>query len=137
VSAEAVEIVRRFWDSARASESEFLWEALHPEVELRDFDLPDATGVYRGHDGFSRWVSDWGEAWEDYRMEPAEYVDAGEKVLVVFSMWAKGKGSGVEIERQDGMVCTVRDGKVSRVDYYGGADRALEAAGLQTQAGDG
>jgi ketosteroid isomerase-like protein len=134
VSAEAVEIVRRFWESTEGGESGLLWDALHPEVEVRDFDLPDATEVYRGHDGFRRWVSIWLDAWEESSMGPGEYVDAGDKVLVVFAMKAKGKGSGVELERKDGIVFEVRDGRVARLDYYGNADQALEAAGLPQRA---
>jgi ketosteroid isomerase-like protein len=132
VSSEAVATVRRFWESAR--EGDLLWEKLHPEVELRDFDLPDATGVYRGHEGFARWVSVWDDAWQESRLGPTQYIDVGERVLAVFPIWAKGKGSGVEIERQNGIVCEVRDGQVVRLDYYGSADQAAAAAGLEPQA---
>ena len=29
-----------------------------PNIEVRDFDIPDA-GVYRGHEGFRDWLSNW------------------------------------------------------------------------------
>ena len=63
-------------------------------------------------------------------MEPERWIDAGDKIVFVFRMTAKGKGSGVEVNRRDAMVSTIRDGKTVRVDYYNNEAQALEAAGL-------
>ena len=43
---------------------------------------------------------------------------------------ARGKGSGAPVERLDGMVWTIRDGKTVRLDYYGSLAETFEAAGL-------
>jgi hypothetical protein len=43
---------------------------------------------------------------------------------------ATGLGSGVEVERQDGLVYGFRDGKIVRLDYYNSRQQALEAVGL-------
>ena len=67
MSAENVEIIRRSFESYAAT-GEVEWDLIDPAVEVRDFDLPDAVGeVFRGHDGYRRWVSVWSGAWKDLR----------------------------------------------------------------------
>ena len=105
------------------------WSTMHEEVEAHDHDILDA-GEYRGHEGFRRWLEDWSSAWSEFSMDPEEFIDAGDRVVFVFRMTAKGRGSGVEVERQDAMVFEVRDGMTVRVDYYNDRQQALEAVGL-------
>jgi ketosteroid isomerase-like protein len=48
----------------------------------------------------------------------------------VLRVFAKGRGSGVNVERVDGAVWTFRDGKCIRLDYYGSKAQAVEAVGM-------
>ncbi len=135
MSQENVEIVRRFfegfnWYSPTTNVEEPLWGTLDPKIEVFDHDILDA-GTYKGHDGFVRWLEDWDEPWEEWRMEAERWIDAGDQVVLIFRMTTKGKGSGVEINRQDGMVWTVRNAQVTRIDYYNSEAQTLEAVGLQ------
>ena len=75
-------------------------------------------------------MEDWATAWSEWSAEPEEYIDAGEKVIVVLRVKATGRGSGVGLERQDAIVYAMRDGMVVRMDYYNSKRQALEAAGL-------
>jgi ketosteroid isomerase-like protein len=108
------------------------WDLLHAKVEVHDHDVMDA-GEYRGHAGFGRWLENWDAAWSDFSMEPEEFLDAGERVVSVFRMTATGRGSGVEVERQDAIVWSVRDGKVVRLDYYNNREQALGTVDLAKQ----
>ena len=138
MSAENVEIVRLAYETFETT-GEIRWELFHPDIEIRDHDLPDAIDeVFRGREGYLRWVAIWSDAWEDYEIEVKDLVDAGDdRVIAVFRLRAKGKGSGVETERENAVVYTVKDGKVTHGDYYGFKDSAFAAAGvpdLRTQA---
>ena len=63
-------------------------------------------------------------------MEPVEVVDLGERIMVVVSMRARGRGSGAPVEMTFVQLWSLRDGKaVSLRDYATKAD-ALEAVGL-------
>jgi ketosteroid isomerase-like protein len=108
---------------------EFRWDRMHEDIEAHDHDVIDA-GEYRGHAGLRRWFEDWSSAWAEFSMEPQEMLDAGERVVAVLHVRARGRGSGVEVERQDAMVFQVRNGKIWRIDYYNNRQQALEAAGL-------
>ena len=87
----------------------------------------------RGHAGVARWLQDWGAAWSEWSSEPEQFIDAGDSVVVVVRMKAKGAGSGLELDRQDAQVYRFRDDKIVRLDYYNNEDQALEAAGLSEQ----
>jgi len=106
------------------------WEALHPEIVVEDHDIMDA-GEYRGHEGFARWIEDWSAAWSEDAIEPEEFLDAGESVLVFIRQRTTGSGSGVTLEREDAMLFGFRDGQVVRVDYYNDRAQALRDAGLE------
>jgi ketosteroid isomerase-like protein len=128
MSAENVELMRA-GQKQFAETGEPAWENLHPDVEVHDHDIPDA-GSYRGHEGVVRWLQQWGEAWESFELGPTEFIDAGDKVVGLFTLTATGKGSGVKLERNDAIVWTLRDGKIIELDYFNNRPDALAAAGL-------
>ena len=57
-------------------------------------------------------------------------IDAGDRVVAVLRMKARGRGSGVEIDREDSLVYEFRDGKVVRLDYFNTREQGLAAAGV-------
>jgi ketosteroid isomerase-like protein len=127
MSAENVEIIRRSFELFEAT-GEIPWELIDDDIEVRDFDLPDAAGdVFRGHEGYARWNALWSSAWEESALELEEVLDAGDRVIATFHLRAKGKGSGVETQRQNSVVFTVRDGKVTHADYFGSREGAFAA----------
>jgi len=100
---------------------------LGPTIRIDDTDIPDADG----HDSYHDWLGRWNESWETWRVEGLELVPSGEHmVLVLFRMIATGKGSGIELGRDDGLLGEFRDGKIVRLGYYNDQAQALKAAGL-------
>jgi ketosteroid isomerase-like protein len=59
-----------------------------------------------------------------------ELIDAGEQVISVVTRHARGRASGVEVERPFALLWTLREGKVIRVVWFLDRAEALEAAGL-------
>jgi ketosteroid isomerase-like protein len=130
MSQKNVEIVRRVLEAVMSGSGPEVLAELDPAVEIEDTVIPDASD-YRGHDGFFRWLARWNESWEDWRLEDIEILPGGDDhVVALLRMVAKGKGSGVEIDRPDAVVYKLSDGKIVRIGYYNDQDRALEAAGL-------
>ena len=128
MSHENVEIARRAFERFLATGPP--WDLLAEDIDVHDYDTPD-QGTYRGHAGYGRWLKDWGAAWADWTMEPQDYIDAGDQVVVVFLMKATGRDSGVAVERQDAMVAKMRDGKIASLDYYNNKRQALKAVALE------
>ena len=94
-------------------------------------DRADQSGRYRGRDGVTKWLSDFGEAWDSYAIEVDRLIDAGDRVVSLFHIRAVGAGSGVSVKRGDAMVWAFRDGKLARLDYFNDQTEALEAIGLR------
>ncbi len=70
------------------------------------------------------------EEWEERRLEPEEFIDAGDNVVVLMHEYRRGRGSGVEVESDTAVVFAVRDGRVVRIQGYMNQSEALKAAGL-------
>jgi ketosteroid isomerase-like protein len=128
VSQANVALMKRFYERYLAT-GEVPWEMVDERIEVHDHDTPD-QGAYRGHTGVERWLQDWGDAWAEWSFEPEEFIDAGDAVIVVIRMQAKGMGSGVELDRWDAILYRFRDDRIARLDYYNSKEQALEAAGV-------
>ena len=109
---------------------ELIAQACDPEIVwVQNPNAPDPR-TYRGHDGMREFREELGEAFEDVRLDADRFIDAGNQVVVLGSMRARGVGSGVEVREARGWLWTLRDGKVVRHQTYDGHEAALEAAGL-------
>jgi ketosteroid isomerase-like protein len=102
------------------------------ELEFReDPKFPEAT-VYRGRDEVVRNFREFTASFEHYRFEIEDVRDAGgDKVMAVLREQARGKASGLEVDRRSGWVTTFRDGRVLSFEIYLDPADALEAAGLR------
>jgi ketosteroid isomerase-like protein len=131
MSQENVEIVRRCYDLWKSRDWPAIPEIFDPDVEIdlsRNIFNPD---VYRGHAGVETYVRVVEEIWDDFHVEPAEFVDAGDNVVTGVTIHGKGKGSGADVAMQLFNVWTLRDSKVVRVvGGYRDRSEAFEAAGL-------
>jgi ketosteroid isomerase-like protein len=71
------------------------------------------------------------ETFDELRLDPQEFVDAGDRVAVRLRYFGRGKGSGVEIETEMyHQVTTFRDGLIVRFDYVTSWQEALDLAGV-------
>jgi ketosteroid isomerase-like protein len=108
---------------------EFDWDLLDPEVEWNTFTFAP-TWEHRGHEGVRAWLEDVRGTFGELRIEPEEFVDGGDTVVVVSTMRGRGTSSGIETDQPLVSVWTFRDGKAVRHDSFQKRAEALEAAGL-------
>ena len=100
---------------------------MDPQIEY--VNPPDAveTGTLRGPKSFGR-IRD---AYEDVQVRPERFVDAGDDVVVVAKLTGTSRGARIPIEREQGYVWTIRQGKAIRFRWFSTAfPEALEAVGL-------
>jgi ketosteroid isomerase-like protein len=138
VSRENVEIAKRAMDAL--NRSDLMVGRSDPFPTLREFCDPDVEwdfsrrrvdpDVYHGYDGWVRIAEQFGDAWQELRIEIEEIIDAGDKVVLLTNMIGLSY-SGIKLAQKASQVWTFRDGKIVR-DQYFGDDRAacLDAAGL-------
>jgi ketosteroid isomerase-like protein len=128
MSQENVEIVRRAWEAYMRRDNEATLALYDQEVELHH---PVDGSVYRGLDGVRTYFRDWFDVWGEQSFNNLkELIDAGDDVIAVMHVGARGRRSGVAVERREWHVWTLRDGKLWRLRIYATKSEALEAAGV-------
>jgi ketosteroid isomerase-like protein len=109
------------------------------DAAIRHFD-PDIEWVLPEHQrsdsaigtrGILRFWEGLDETFDELRLQPQEYVDAGDRVATRLRHFARGKGSGLELDAElYHQVTTFRDGTIVRIEYVTSWEEALEAAGI-------
>jgi ketosteroid isomerase-like protein len=84
----------------------------------------------RGGDGLLAMWREWLEAWESYRLEVEELIEAGENVVVFARVEARTKRDGVLMHHSPAAVWRFRGGKIAAVHFYLDREEALESARL-------
>ena len=101
-----------------------------PDVEIEWVDTSPEPGPHHGHEGVLRALNAWLESFEEFYVEPTEFIDAGDDVVVLTAQRGKGKGSGAPAEMTAAWVIGVRDRRIARWREYSTKAGAREAAGL-------
>jgi ketosteroid isomerase-like protein len=128
MSQENVEVVRQAFEASKRHDNETALSFYDREVEIEPL-FHDRT--YRGLDGVRAFWGDWLGVMTSYDGEVDEWIDAGDQVIAVMHTWARGKMSGVNVERREAHLWTLQDGKLRRLRVFATKDEALEAAGLR------
>ena len=110
MSQANVEIVERFL-SAQVDEALTLAD---PGIVWNPIEELPAEGHAAVRTSLARWKADW----DDYEVQPEEFADMGDRVVVTVRLRGRGRSSGVEIDARFYDVYTLRDGKIVRMDQF-------------------
>jgi ketosteroid isomerase-like protein len=91
------------------------------------------AGDFHGHVGIRRWWSDMHDLYDGLFTDVVEFRDLGERVVVVYVVQGRAKGSGLAFENGQTLaqVVTLHHGKITEIRDYSGRSEALEAVGLR------
>ena len=125
-----MEIVRAAWKAWQADDREASLAPLHDDVEWhRSGDEPEVETLHGPGEIALMWA-EWVGSFDEFRIEPLEFIDAGERILVPFRMTGRLPGSDAEVAIEETHVYRFRDGKVVEVREYRTKEEALAAVGL-------
>lgn len=127
-TSPAAELVRRALAALNDGDLDGLIAVCDRDFELDMSDRVFNPSTYRGHDGIRQFHAEVLEVWDHYTWEPEQVVDHGNLVVALLRTSGKGRGSGLEVERQTAMIWTVSGDKATSLRFYRDQDRALEAA---------
>jgi ketosteroid isomerase-like protein len=130
MSQENVETVRALFAHYAKRDIDAVINTVVDDVEVRPALVggPEGT-VYRGKDGFRRFLADVEAAWEEWQIEIDELRDLGDTVLTLGRVRARAR-DGMTLEARAAWVCDMRDGKVAHFRSFTSPIEALEAVGL-------
>ncbi len=132
MSQENVEIVRRSYERWLATGGAGVGEIrAHADLvwDVSRLGWPDQQ-IYPGVEGAMQFNAEWADAWDDWEVEVEDYVDAGERVIVILNQRGRSKSTGIPVDMRFAQVWTLRDGQGIRMQMYASVEEALEAAGL-------
>jgi len=109
-----------------------LMELCAPDIEA----FPDSSvfleaDQLRGRDEFRSWLEEINSAWISARQDTIEaFALGGERVVHRGEWGGKGAASGIETVSSITSIWTIRDGQITRVEYFFDHEQALKAMGL-------
>jgi ketosteroid isomerase-like protein len=124
--SENVELVRRAHEALNSGDMDALTALCDPSFCLDMSDRVFNPAVYEGHEGIRRFHAEVRDVWESYVWEPEELIDAGSDVVALLRASGRGRGSGVEVERETAMVWTLREGRATALRFFRDRDEALK-----------
>jgi ketosteroid isomerase-like protein len=119
------ELVRVALDAFMRGEVERALEYADPEiVSERVAPIPDPQ-IYHGIEGVLRMYADWTADFDEFEMDPVEFEEDGDRVVVEMIQRGTGKASGVPVIGRFWLVYTVAGGRITRQDAYLTREQAL------------
>ena len=129
MSRENLETVQRGFEAFNENGVEGIVPFVHPDFEATTPpNLASEPDTYRGHDGIRRWFDSFYEVMDRIRWDPRGFHEAGEQVVVEFTLRARGKTTGLDFGQDAVMVWWLRDGKAIRLELFQTLDEAMAAA---------
>ena len=132
MSETNVELVLAGHEAYNAGDLDALMELCAPDIEA----FPDSSvfleaDQLRGRDEFRSWLEEINSAWISARQDTIEALALGGDRIVHRGEWGgKGAASGIETVSSITSIWTIRDGQITRVEYFFDHEQALKAMGL-------
>src|ERR1017187_7165135 len=131
MSQANVEMIKRGYEAWNRGDLDAVLENFDPNVEWWDRGDWLDVKVRRGHDGLRGGWAEIAEAFSEFRMEPKEFIDAGDYVVVPIHRVGTGRVSGALIEEDEVHVFRMREGKTVELCEYHEKKEALKAVGRE------
>lgn len=122
-----VETLRTGYEALNSGDLSGVRALLHPDLEWQEDPASPEAGVHRGRDTFERFLRSWLESFDDFRIEPEEIIEDGDRLIALVHQSGKGRASGIGVEVRIAHVWTVEDGRAVRWRSYPSRERALES----------
>jgi ketosteroid isomerase-like protein len=128
MSQQDIEYVKRGFEAMSRGLDDAL-PLIDPEFEMvTTAQYAAEPDTYRGHEGVRRWFAGFDGVMDRVRVEPRRLEDGGEgRVVVEFTLYARGLSSGIEAGQQALAVVTLRGEKLLRIEFFPSLEEARAA----------
>jgi ketosteroid isomerase-like protein len=125
-----VEVVRRLAERWNAGDSAGVHKLYADEIVMVTApEWPD-TGPFVGKEAVERSTQEWRSAWDTVEVDLERLEGVGDLVVAVGAWDSRGLASGASGRLPFGILFTVRDGLVARLEWFMDPGQARAAAGL-------
>lgn len=133
ISQAVIETLHAGYEAFNLGDWEAVFQAAPPDFELVTADRVTSPGTYRGREEARRFFEDLFEPFEEVVIEPEEFLESGDRIVVLLVVRSRPRGSSAVVANRIGHLWTVRDSEIVRLQIFPERDKALEAAGLSEQ----
>ncbi|MEA2347653.1 MAG: uncharacterized protein QOG62_1440 [Thermoleophilaceae bacterium] len=131
MSQDNVEIIRRLYEIWNGPEpAEALLPLIAPDFEYVNPSNAVEPGIRSGHEGMLAAQANLDGAFDQYEHDVDELVDLGDRVLAWTIFRALAKTGGLRYDQAEAQIWTLRDGLITRFEWFHDRAAALEAVGL-------
>jgi uncharacterized protein len=131
MSESNVAVLRGFYDAVARGDVDAVLDLLDPQVEWRAPESLPWGGTFHGHEGFRQFLAKVVDQPVEFRREVREYLDAGDRVVVLLRLFGRPRGGDTEFEVPEIHVWTMREGKIAGLEASFDTAAALPAWHLQ------
>jgi ketosteroid isomerase-like protein len=127
MSARNVQVLRDGYAAFARQDIPAVLAAFDANIE---WNVPDSLpfgGTFHGHDGVMGFFGRLAEVWQDLGVEPEEFIDAGDTVVVLVR--DRGTGAGGTLDTRVVHLWRMRDGKAVSFTEFIDTAKALDALG--------
>ncbi len=125
------------WTSIARRDFELNMLFFAPDVEFEfpsDMQTLGLSGPFRGQAGRIEGLEKLFEVWGSWELEPAYFIDLGDRLLNLGFWRNRARASGVQLEPELAQIITVQNGLVVRDQTFLSWEEGLRAAGLNPDA---
>jgi ketosteroid isomerase-like protein len=125
-----LEVVKAWVEACNQADVERALSLCSPSMELvESTTLPGAVRA-AGVDQVRRYLERFTTHWSEGKWLPQEFLESGDKVVMVARLRLRGRKSGIEVDRSWVYLFTLQDGKLLSQEGLDDRAQALQAAGL-------
>ena len=128
MSSENVEQLKQAYEAFGRGDLDAVAETFDEQVEWWTSEEVPNGGTIKGRDAVIQSFAAIGDDWDEFTLEPEQFLDAGDWVVVRGKARLKAKASGQTIEERFAHVVEIRDGKTVRGEFH--SDTAKEYKAL-------
>lgn len=127
MSSKGVEQLRAGYDAFARQDIPAVLAVFDEQIEWVVPDSLPFGGTYHGHDGVLQFFGQLPQHWQELSVEPEEFIDAGDTIVVL--VHGTGTGAGGRLEDHEVHLWRMRDDKAISFREFSDTARALQALG--------
>jgi uncharacterized protein len=131
---QTISTLRGAYAAFNRGDIEAALKPLDAQIEWSEPAAFPGGGIYRGHDGVRRYLTQSREAWAEGTSEPEEFISAGNRIVVFVHARVRAKGSSEWQDVRLADVYTIRNGKAIQMRAFADRSEALRWVGAEGSA---
>jgi ketosteroid isomerase-like protein len=118
--------LRSAYDALNRSDLSRVFGLIAPDIDWHD-QATTAGGPSRGRESFLQYLHSWLESFDEFRIDPEEVFEHGDRLIAVVCQTGRGRISGAEIAVRIAHVWTIEDDRAIRWRSYPNREQAIAA----------